>query len=61
MLDPYGTSNYLLEGTADDVAKAKLADRKLLSQFQAVERLTDEVTTPLYAFLTKRQLQTLVR
>lgn len=59
------TSDYLLEGAADDAAKAKLADRELLRQFQEVERLPEAdkhvVKTLLDAFLTKKQLQTLVR
>ena len=59
------TSDYLLEVAADDAARAKLADRELLQQFQAVERLPDEdkhvIKTLLDAFLTKRHMQTLVR
>jgi transcriptional regulator with XRE-family HTH domain len=59
------TSDYLLEGAADDAARAKLADRELLRQFQEVERLPEAdkhvVKTLLDAFLTKKQLQTLVR
>ncbi len=59
------TSDYLLEGAADDAARAKFADRELLKQFQEVERLPDEdkhvIKTLLDAFLTKRQLQTLIR
>jgi transcriptional regulator with XRE-family HTH domain len=59
------TSDYLLEGAADDAARAKFADRELLKQFQEVERLPDEdkhvVKTLLDAFLTKKHLQSLVR
>jgi transcriptional regulator with XRE-family HTH domain len=59
------TSDYLLEGAADDAARAKLADRELLQQFQAIERLPDEdkhvIKTLLDAFITKRHLQTLIR
>jgi transcriptional regulator with XRE-family HTH domain len=59
------TSDYLLEGAADEAARAKFADRELLKQFQEVEHLNDDdkhiVKTLLDAFLTKRQLQTLVR
>ena len=59
------TSDYLLEGAADEAAKAKFADRELLKQFQEVERLPDAdkhvVKILLDAFLTKKQLQTLVR
>jgi len=59
------TSDYLLEGAADDAARAKFADRDLLRQFQEVERLPEEdkhvIKTLLDAFLTKKQLQTLIR
>ncbi len=54
------TSDYLLEGAADDAARAKFADRELLRQFQEVERLPDEdkhvVKTLLDAFLTRKHL-----
>ena len=59
------TSDYLLDGASEDVAKAKLADSELLRQFQEVERLPDEdkyvVKKLLDAFLTKKQLQALAR
>lgn len=59
------TSDYLLEGAADEAAKAKFADRELLKQFQEVERLPDAdkhvVKILLDAFLTKKHLQTLMR
>ena len=56
------TSDYLLEGAADDAARAKVADRELLRQFQEVELLSDAdknvVKTLIDAFLTKQQLRT---
>ncbi len=59
------TGDYLLEGAEDEAAKAKFSDRELLKQFQEVERLPDAdkhvVKTLLDAFLTKKQLQTLLR
>ncbi len=59
------TSDYLLEGAPDAAAHAKFADRELLKQFQEVERLPDEdkhvIKTLLDAFLTRKQLQTLIR
>jgi len=59
------TSDYLLEGSTDEAAKAKFEDRELLQQFQEVERLPDEDKTVikklLDAFLTKKHLQSLVR
>ncbi|MFI4938863.1 MAG: helix-turn-helix domain-containing protein [Burkholderiales bacterium] len=59
------TSDYLLEGAIDDVAKAHFSDRELLKQFQEVERFPDEdknvVKKLLDAFITKRHLQALAR
>lgn len=59
------TSDYLLDGAADEAAKARFEDRELLRQFQEVERLPDEdkhvVKRLLDAFLTKKQLQALAR
>jgi transcriptional regulator with XRE-family HTH domain len=59
------TSDYLLDGAADEAAKARFEDRELLRQFQEVERLPDEdkhvVKKLLDAFLTKKQLQALAR
>lgn len=59
------SSDYLLEGTVDDVAKAKFEDRELLRQFQEVEHLPEEDKTVikklLDAFLTKKHLQSLIR
>ena len=59
------TSDYLLEGAPDAAAKARFEDRELLQQFQAVERLGEDdkhvVKRLLDAFLTKKQLQVLMR
>ena len=59
------TSDYLLDGAANETAKARFADRELLRQFQEVEQLPDEdknvVKKLLDAFLTKKQLQALAR
>jgi transcriptional regulator with XRE-family HTH domain len=59
------TSDYLLDGAADEAAKARFEDRELLKQFQEVERLPEEdkhvVKKLLDAFLTKKQLQALAR
>ncbi len=59
------TSDYLLEGATEEVAKAKFEDRELLTQFQAIEHLPEEdkivIKTLLDAFLMKKQLQSLVR
>jgi transcriptional regulator with XRE-family HTH domain len=59
------SGDYLLEGATEEAAKARFEDRELLKQFQEVERLPAEdkhvVKTLLDAFLTKKQLQTLMR
>ncbi len=59
------SSDYLLEGSTEDVAKAKFEDRELLRRFQEVEHLPEEGKTVvkklLDAFLAKKHLQSLVR
>jgi transcriptional regulator with XRE-family HTH domain len=59
------TSDYLLEGAADQAAKARFADRDLLRQFQEVEQLPDDdkivIKKLLDALLIKKQLQALAR
>jgi transcriptional regulator with XRE-family HTH domain len=59
------TSDFLLEGASDDAAAARVTDRELLRQFQAVEHLPDTdkhiVKTLLDAFLTRRQIENMVR
>ena len=59
------SSDYLLDGSTEEAAKAKFEDRELLRQFQEVENLPEEDKTVvkklLDAFLTKKHLQSLVR
>ncbi len=59
------TSDYLLDGASDEAAAARVSDRELLRQFQAVEHLPDAdkqvVKTLLDAFLTKRQIESIIR
>lgn len=59
------TGDYLLDGAQDEAARARFADRDLLRQFQEVEQLPDAdkhvVKTLLDAFLTKKQLQAILR
>ena len=60
------TSDYLLEGETDNIAaKARFEDRELLRQFQEVEKLPEDdkhvIKKLLDAFLTKKQLQSLIR
>jgi transcriptional regulator with XRE-family HTH domain len=58
------SSDYLLEGSTVDAAKARFEDRELLRQFQEVQSLPEEdkqvIKTLLEAFLMKRQLRALV-
>ena len=55
------TSDYLLDGTTDQAAKARFEDRQLLEQFQEIERLPDHdkalVKSFLDAFLFKRKVE----
>jgi transcriptional regulator with XRE-family HTH domain len=59
------SSDYLLDGSTEEAAKAKFEDRELLRQFQEVEHLPEEdkavVKKLLDAFLTKKHLQSLIR
>jgi len=59
------TSDYLLDGAVNEVAKARFEDRELLKQFQEVEQLSEEdkfvVKKLLDAFLIKKHLQALAR
>lgn len=55
------SSDYLIEGTSENAAKAKIDDQKLLRQFQEIETLPEEdkevVTKFLEAFLLKKKIQ----
>ncbi len=57
------SGDYLLEGAADEAAKARFEDRELLRQFQEVQALPERdkeiVKELLDAFLTKRQIQSI--
>lgn len=59
------SSDYLLDGSTEEAAKARFEDRELLRQFQEVEHLPEEdkavVKKLLDAFLTKKHLQALAR
>jgi transcriptional regulator with XRE-family HTH domain len=59
------TSDYLLDGASDEAAAARVTDRELLRQFQAVEHLPDAdkqvVKTLLDAFITRRQIENIIR
>jgi transcriptional regulator with XRE-family HTH domain len=57
------STDFLMEGDTDDVARARFQDRDLLRQFQEVEKLPTEdkelVKRFLDAFLFKRQVETM--
>jgi len=57
------STDYLIEGTSEEAAKARFEDRELLRQFQEVEHLDEEdkavVKKLLDAFLTKKRIQEL--
>lgn len=59
------TADYLLQGASDEAAAARVTDRELLRQFQAVEHLPDAdkqvVKTLLDAFIAKRQIESIIR
>lgn len=59
------STDFLMEGTTEEAAKAHLNDRELLHQFKQVESLDGEdkhvVKVFLNAFLTKRQIQQLAK
>jgi transcriptional regulator with XRE-family HTH domain len=58
------TTDYLIDGTTEQAAKASFADRELLRQFQEVEKLSEEdklvIKKLLDAFLVKKQLEVLI-
>lgn len=57
------SSDYLTNGTTDELAESSLADKELLNQFRAIEKMNDEdkgvVKIFLDAFITKGKLKQL--
>lgn len=57
------TSDYLMNGTTDDLANSSLTDKELLNQFKIIEKMTDEkksvVKIFLDAFITKDKIKQL--
>ena len=57
------SSDYLMVGSVDNVAKAHLKDQQLLEQFKQIEQLeeSDKETIKIFldAFLTKKKIQEL--
>ena len=57
------TTDYLMNGTAENLANNSLSDKELLNQFKFIEKLPDSeksvVKIFLDAFITKKQIQQL--
>lgn len=57
------STDYLMNGSNNDIASGQLTDKELLYQFKEVEKLNQEdkhlIKTFIDAFLTKRQVQRL--
>jgi len=57
------SADFLMNGSADDMANAHLTDKELLNQFKQIEKLSDKdisvVKTLLDAFITKKKIQQL--
>jgi len=58
------SSDFLTNGTSDDLAENSLTDKELLNQFKAIEKMNEEdksvVKVFLDAFITKGKLKQLV-
>ena len=58
------SSDFLINGTSDDLAESSLTDKELLNQFKAIEKMPerdkDVVKTLIDAFITKGKLKQLV-
>ena len=57
------TSDYLMNGTSDDLTNSSLTDKELLNQFKMIEKMTEEkksvVKIFLDAFITKDKIKQL--
>ena len=58
------TSDFLMNGSTDDLANSSLSDKELLNQFKAIEKMNDGdknvVKTLIDAFITKGKIKQLV-
>ncbi|MGE0021547.1 MAG: helix-turn-helix domain-containing protein [Draconibacterium sp.] len=58
------SSDYLTNGTSDDLAESSLTDKELLNQFKSIEKLPEAdknvVKVFLDVFITKKKLKQLV-
>ncbi len=59
------TTDFLMNGSTDEVVSAQLSDMELLNQFKEVEKMTPEdknlIKTFIDAFITKRKVQRLAQ
>ena len=59
------TTDYLIEGKSNEVAKAKLEDKDLLQMFKEIQSLQEEDKTVvkklIEAFLTKKKVHELTK
>jgi len=57
------SSDYLTNGSTDELAENTLNDKELLNQFKAIEKMTESdkgvIKTLIDAFITKRKIQQL--
>lgn len=57
------SSDFLTNGSTDELAENTLSDKELLNQFKAIEKMPDKdksvIKTLIDAFITKRQIQKL--
>jgi transcriptional regulator with XRE-family HTH domain len=59
------SSDFLMNGSSDELANSSLTDKELLNQFKAVEAMPEEdktiVKTLIDAFITKKKIQQLAQ
>ena len=57
------TSDFLMNGTSDDLAESTLTDKDLLNQFKSIEKMNDKdksvIKTLIDAFITKGKIKQL--
>lgn len=59
------SSDFLMNGSSDDLANSSLTDKELLNQFKAIEGMQEEdktvIKTLIDAFITKKKIQQLAK
>src|SRR4030042_2985391 len=57
------SSDFLTNGSTDELAESTLSDKELLNQFRAIEKMSDNdkniIKTLIDAFITKKKIQQL--